>query len=63
MTLELRWNYPRSVSTAEQPDEPRVHIYPPDEALIKARPLPGREELEIRDVPDEQWAAFLEALA
>jgi len=36
---------------------------PPAEALKSARPLPKREDLVIEDVSDEEWAAFLEALA
>jgi hypothetical protein len=40
-----------------------VHVYPPDEALESARPLPKREDLVIDDVSDEEWGAFLEALA
>ncbi len=38
-------------------------FYPPAEALKSARPLPKREDLVIEDVSDEEWAAFLEALA
>jgi hypothetical protein len=55
--------YTRDVATVEQPDEPRVHVYPPDEALKRARPLPRRDEFVIVDVPDDEWAAFQEALA
>jgi hypothetical protein len=51
------------VSTVEQPSEPTVRFYPPDEALSRARSLPAREHLVIEDVPDDEWAAFLEALA
>jgi hypothetical protein len=51
------------VSTVEQPREPGLHVYPPDEALKSARPLPRREDLVITDVPDDEWTAFLEALA
>jgi hypothetical protein len=40
-----------------------LRVYPPDEALRSARPLPLREHLVIEDVSDEEWAAFLEALA
>ncbi|MGD0084298.1 MAG: hypothetical protein ABSD78_14035 [Acidimicrobiales bacterium] len=40
-----------------------MHVYPPDEALERARPLPLPEDLVIEDVPDDEWAAFLEALA
>jgi hypothetical protein len=55
--------YTRDVATVEQPDEPRVHVYPPDEALKRGRPLPRRDEFVIVDVPDDEWAAFQEALA
>lgn len=51
------------MSSVEQPAEPRVQVYPPEEALRRARPLPRREELVIEDVPDEAWDAFEEALA
>ena len=50
------------VSSIQQPGEPTLRVYPPDEALRSARPLPRREDLVIEDVPDEEWAAFLEAL-
>ncbi|MGH9091219.1 MAG: hypothetical protein ACRDZR_07575 [Acidimicrobiales bacterium] len=51
------------MSTVEQPEEPRVHIYAPEEALRRARPLPRREDLVIEDVSGEEWDAFEEALA
>jgi hypothetical protein len=51
------------VSSVEQPNEPGLRIYQPDEALKHARPLPTRDRLIIEDVSDEQWAAFQEALA
>ncbi|HVM13269.1 MAG TPA: hypothetical protein VM287_02955 [Egibacteraceae bacterium] len=51
------------MSTVEQPSEPTVRVYPPDEALKHARPLPPRDSLVIEDVSDEEWAAFQEALA
>lgn len=47
----------------EQPDEPRVQVRPPEEALSLALPLPPREHLVIEDGPDDEWAAFAEALA
>jgi hypothetical protein len=40
-----------------------LRVYPPDEALRSARPLPRREDLVIEDVSDAEWEAFLEALA
>lgn len=52
------------VTIAEQPDdEPRVGVYPPEEALRRARPLPPRERLVLDGVPDEEWAAFQQALS
>jgi len=51
------------VSTVEQPRDPRLHVYPPDEALKIARPLPSREDLVITDVPYDEWVAFQEVLA
>jgi hypothetical protein len=51
------------VSTVEQPEEPTVKVYPPSEALKRARPLPPRDRLVIQDVPEEEWTAFQEALA
>ncbi len=40
-----------------------MRVYPPDEALKHARPLPPRERVVIQDVSDEEWDAFQEALA
>jgi hypothetical protein len=51
------------MSVAKQPDEPRVRIFPPDEALQRAQPLPPPERLVIEDVPQNDWTAFQEALA
>lgn len=51
------------MSTAEQPVRPTVRFYPPEEALRRARSLPARDFLIIEDVPDDEWAAFQEALA
>jgi hypothetical protein len=51
------------VATLEQPGEPEVRTYAPEEALRRSRPLPGREDLVVTDVPDDEWAAFQEALA
>jgi len=61
--VRLTPSYTEGVSTVEQPDEPAVRAYPPDEALKRARPLPPRDRLVIEDVSDEEWAAFQEALA
>ncbi len=51
------------VTIAEQPAEPGVKVYPPDEALRRAKPLPPRERFVIEDVPQDDWTAFREALA
>jgi hypothetical protein len=47
----------------EQPAELAVRVYPPAEALRRARQLPRPDVLVIKDVPDEEWIAFQEALA
>ena len=52
-----------AVSTVEQPAEPPVGVYAPEEALRRARPLPPRDLLVLEDVADAEWQAFLEALA
>jgi hypothetical protein len=51
------------VSTVEQPKEPTIEVWPPAEALKRARPLPPRDTLVIECVPEDEWAAFQEALA
>jgi hypothetical protein len=40
-----------------------LQVYPPDEALRSARPLPRGEDLVVENIPDEEWGAFQEALA
>jgi hypothetical protein len=52
-----------AMSTVEQPEEPTVRVYPPDEALRHARPLPPRDRLVVEDISEEEWRAFQEALA
>ena len=44
-------------------DERRMRVLPPEEALRCAKPLPAQERLVIENVPEEDWAAFQEALA
>jgi hypothetical protein len=51
------------MSARQEPEEPGVRAYPPDEALPRCRPLPRREDLVVVEVPDDEWAAFQEALA
>jgi hypothetical protein len=51
------------MSTVEQPEEPVVHVYAPDEARKRARPLPPHDKLVVEDITDEEWKAFQEALA
>jgi hypothetical protein len=50
------------MSTVEQPEEPIVGVYSPDEALKSARPLPPRDRLVVEDITADQWKAFQEAL-
>lgn len=47
----------------EQPAELAVGVYPPGEALRRACQLPRPDVLVIKDVPDDEWVAFQEALA
>jgi hypothetical protein len=50
-------------SAVQHPQDPVLRLYPPAEALRRARPLPSREELVIEGVSDEEWEAFHQALA
>jgi len=52
-----------AVPTPEHPDEPRVTVYPPEEALRRAGPLPAQERLVLEHVSEDDWAEFQEALA
>ena len=51
------------MTALDQPDEPELRFYPPDEALERARPLPPHDRLVIEDVPDDEWEAFQAAIA
>ena len=51
------------VSMAEPEREPSIVIYPPEEALRRAQPLPAREDLVDDDLTEEEWTRFQEALA
>lgn len=51
------------MSVAEPQDQPSVPIYPPDEALRRARPLPPYEDLFVEGLSEEEWTRFQEALA
>ena len=52
-----------NMSVVDQPEEPGLRFYPPDEALERARPLPAHDRLVIEDVPDDEWEAFQAAIA
>ena len=54
--------YTEVMSTLQEPEEPEVRAYPPDEALRRCRPLPRCEDLVVVEAPDDEWAAFQEAL-
>jgi len=51
------------VSTAEHGDPSGLKVFPPDEALRRAKTLPSPERMVLEDVSDDDWAAFQEALA
>jgi hypothetical protein len=48
----------QSMSIAEEPEESATRVYDPDEAMVRASPLPTKEVLVLRGVPDEEWKAF-----
>lgn len=51
------------MSVVDEPEQPNLRFYPPDEAWKRARPLPPRESLVIEGLTDEEWEAFQEAIA
>lgn len=51
-----------SMPTMEQPEEPRLLVLSPEQALAAARPLPDREHMMMTDVSDDEWATFFAAL-
>jgi len=53
----------RLMSVVEEPREPNGRVYDPDEAILHARRLPTKEKLALREVPDDEWAAFQSVLA
>ncbi len=52
-----------AMSVLDQPEEPGLRFYTPDEALERARPLPPHDRLVIEDVSDHDWEAFQAAIA
>ncbi len=51
------------VSVVGQPDKPALVVFPPEEALRRARPLPSVEELTIEGLTLDEWTALNTALA
>jgi hypothetical protein len=51
------------VSVVEQPDKPTLLVFPPEEALRRARPLPSVEELTIEGLTLDEWNALNAVLA
>ena len=47
----------------EQPDKPTLLVFPPEEALRRARPLPSVEELTIEGLTLDEWNALNAVLA
>lgn len=54
---------PVRAGCGQEPKEPSLQVYDPDEAVAHARPLPPKELLALRDVLDDEWAAFQSVLA
>lgn len=56
--------YPSSVSVAENPRESsRLTVATPKDALQRAQPLPGDDDMAVEGLTDDEWAAFEQALA
>jgi hypothetical protein len=52
------------VTVVPHSDEPlSLTVLPPNEAIQAARPVPEGEELSIEGLTDDEWEAFLQALA
>ena len=41
----------------------KLTVLAPDEALRRARPLPDVADMALGDIPDDDWDAFIDALA
>ena len=53
-----------SVTVVPNSNEPlSLTVLPPDAALEAARPVPSADELAIEGLTDDEWNAFLQALA
>jgi hypothetical protein len=52
------------MSIIPEPDDlAGLTVLPPDEALRRAKPLPSAASLAIEGLTDEEWEAFVQALA
>jgi len=52
-----------TMSAVPTPDSPPgLTVLPPDEALLRARPLPDGQDMALDTVPDDEWKAFIAAL-
>lgn len=52
------------VSVVPRPDEPSgLTVLPPEEALLRARPMPSDDDMAIDGLTDDEWKAFEKALA
>ena len=51
------------MSIADHSDEAGLQIWPVEEAVAHAKPLPPRSELVLEEVTEEEWDAFFAALA
>ena len=56
--------YTDPVSIVPHSEEPTsLVVIAPDEALLRARPLPSDDEMAIEGLTDDEWTAFETALA
>ncbi|CCM64898.1 MULTISPECIES: hypothetical protein [Candidatus Neomicrothrix] len=52
-----------SAPKPEMTEEEGLIMVTPDEAIARARPLPSPESVAIPGLTDEEWDAFVDALA
>jgi hypothetical protein len=55
--------YASIVSIAKHSEDPGLQIWPVEEAIAHAKPLPPRADLALGDVTDKEWDSFYSALS
>ena len=62
---EARWStYTGTMSVVPHSEDPtHLVVVAPEEAMLRARPLPSDDEMAIEGLTDDEWTAFETALA